>query len=295
VFSTYKDQSLQGTNKILKVVFLVFPNYCLGRGILDTARNEYTSQAEELANSLDSGSDEVQFQSALRWDVVGRNIFCMLVEGVSLFALTVAYDYYKSYHRKRVASAADQLEAEADLTDDVKAEATRVLNKTALPGTSEPDIVHVENLTKTYKVKNSRCGEAQVKRAVRGLSFGVAPGECFGLLGVNGAGKTTTFQMLTGDFMPTTGTASIAGYNLRTNLNEARQKFGYCPQFDALCDLLTGRELLSMYARVRGIPEARIPTIVSALLRHMQLERWQDRVTQSLVHANFTRARGVAF
>lgn len=51
--------------------------------------------------------------------------------------------------------------------------------------------------------------------AVKGISFGVAPGECFGLLGVNGAGKTTTFRMLTGDEIPTSGDALITQYMLR--------------------------------------------------------------------------------
>ena len=53
--------------------------------------------------------------------------------------------------------------------------------------------------------------------AVKGVSFGVTPGECFGLLGVNGAGKTTTFKMLTGDEYPTSGNAFIDGYSLRKN------------------------------------------------------------------------------
>lgn len=56
--------------------------------------------------------------------------------------------------------------------------------------------------------------------AVKGVSFQVAPGECFGLLGVNGAGKTTTFRMLTGDEIPTAGEASIFNYTLAANRSE---------------------------------------------------------------------------
>ena len=51
------------------------------------------------------------------------------------------------------------------------------------------------------------------------LSLGVPLGECFGLLGVNGAGKTTTFKMLTGDVIPTKGTASVDSFDIQTNLN----------------------------------------------------------------------------
>lgn len=50
--------------------------------------------------------------------------------------------------------------------------------------------------------------------AVQGVSFGVMPGECFGLLGINGAGKTTTFKMLTGAEIPTQGDAHIDHYSL---------------------------------------------------------------------------------
>lgn len=58
---------------------------------------------------------------------------------------------------------------------------------------------------------------------VRGISFAVAPGECFGLLGVNGAGKTTTFRILTGDIFPSKGDAFIQTdklYKLSSNINK---------------------------------------------------------------------------
>jgi ABC-type multidrug transport system ATPase subunit len=55
--------------------------------------------------------------------------------------------------------------------------------------------------------------------AVDHLSLGVPLGECFGLLGVNGAGKTTTFRMVTGDEIPTSGTASVDSFDIRTDLN----------------------------------------------------------------------------
>jgi ABC-type multidrug transport system ATPase subunit len=54
------------------------------------------------------------------------------------------------------------------------------------------------------------------------LSLGVPLGECFGLLGVNGAGKTTTFKMLTGDEVPTSGTASVDSFDIQTDLNLVR-------------------------------------------------------------------------
>ena len=77
--------------------------------------------------------------------------------------------------------------------------------------------------------------------AVDDLSFALDERECFGLLGVNGAGKTTTFRMLVGDLESTEGTAYIKDINLRNNLKKFQQNIGYCPQFDALLDNLTGK------------------------------------------------------
>jgi ABC-type uncharacterized transport system ATPase subunit len=75
----------------------------------------------------------------------------------------------------------------------------------------------VHNLVKKFKVNFT---------AVKGVSFGVSPGECFGLLGVNGAGKTTTFRMLTGDEIPSSGDALINQYGLQ----KEKHKVGF-PEF----------------------------------------------------------------
>lgn len=99
-------------------------------------------------------------------------------------------------------------------------------------------------------------------RAVDDLSLWVKAGECFGLLGVNGAGKTTTFKMLTGDIGPTSGNAYVDGLSITQHMHAIQRIIGYCPQFDALIDQLTGTETLVFFARLRGMPEALIgPTI----------------------------------
>nr|CAD7446493.1 unnamed protein product [Timema bartmani] len=89
-------------------------------------------------------------------------------------------------------------------------------------------------------------------QAVDQLCVGVKRGECFGLLGVNGAGKTSTFKMLTGDEKISGGEAYVNGLSLKTSMQEVHQFSGYCPQFDALIDELTGRETLTMFYLIRG-------------------------------------------
>ena len=94
---------------------------------------------------------------------------------------------------------------------------------------------------------------------------------------MNGAGKTTAFKMLTGDITPTSGTALVAGYNIGTELRRVQQRIGYCPQFDALIDRLTGRELLTMFARLRGIPEREIKDAVNAEIERLDLGKHADK------------------
>jgi ATP-binding cassette subfamily A (ABC1) protein 3 len=106
------------------------------------------------------------------------------------------------------------------------------------------DALVVEGLRKTFK------GFVAVDK----LNFGVHHGECFGLLGVNGAGKTTSFRMLIGDEDMDQGNAFVgSGFNLKTNRKQFLKHFGYCPQFDGFVEVLTGSEMLELFARLRGV------------------------------------------
>jgi len=116
-------------------------------------------------------------------------------------------------------------------------------------------------------------------RAVDGLSFGVPKGQCFGLLGVNGAGKTTTFRMMTGETGISGGKITLDGFSVRTQLKAVRQRLGYCPQYDGLIETLTGRELLTLFARLRGIKEEHIGTAVSDAIQHLNLNAHADRLS----------------
>lgn len=89
--------------------------------------------------------------------------------------------------------------------------------------------VVVESLVKTYAVP----GSAGVT-AVRGVSFTVERGECFGLLGPNGAGKSTTLECLTGFFPPTSGRVLIEGHDVHHAPKQARKHLGICHQEDTL-------------------------------------------------------------
>lgn len=83
--------------------------------------------------------------------------------------------------------------------------------------------------------------------------------------------------MLTGDLMIDEGTAFIDNVNIRSNIVRARQRMGYCPQFDAILENMTGTETLKMYARIRGVPENKIDIVVQELMEALQLTVYKDR------------------
>lgn len=106
---------------------------------------------------------------------------------------------------------------------------------------NQPAIL-TEGLTKHY-------GDV---RAVQDLDLSIEAGEIFGFLGPNGAGKTTTMRTILDLIRPTSGRASILGLDSHTDALEIRQHIGYVPGELALYENLTGRELLTYFANLRG-------------------------------------------
>src|SRR5580698_3668862 len=91
--------------------------------------------------------------------------------------------------------------------------------------------------------------------AVDDLSFEVPAGQIVGFLGPNGAGKSTTLKMLTGMIEPSSGTATICGLDLRTQLLEVKRHVGFVPESGAVFESLTGLEYLEMVAALYAIPQ----------------------------------------
>jgi ABC-2 type transport system ATP-binding protein len=106
-----------------------------------------------------------------------------------------------------------------------------------MPSSASPS-VSVRELTKRY-------GPVE---AVRGVSFEVAPGEIFGLLGLNGAGKTTTLECILGLRQPDEGSVSLNGIDALAHPGPARRRVGAQLQFAALQDRVTPREALRLFA-----------------------------------------------
>ncbi|GKS56900.1 daunorubicin resistance protein DrrA family ABC transporter ATP-binding protein [Nitrospira sp.] len=127
--------------------------------------------------------------------------------------------------------------------------------------------IDVANLRKTYDSIT----------AVDDLSFRVYAGEIFGLLGPNGAGKSTTLRILMTLLAPTSGRATVLGYDVTTQADQIRQSIGYVPQERAIDRFLTGREHLELLANLYHLSPAQAATRIPELLKLVDLEAQADR------------------
>jgi ABC-2 type transport system ATP-binding protein len=107
--------------------------------------------------------------------------------------------------------------------------------------------------------------------ALQDVSFSVGQGEILGLLGPNGAGKTTTMRILSGYLPATTGTATIAGYEVHENPMAVRRQIGYLPEIPPLYPEMTVEGYLLFVGRIKGIPAGDRPQRVTAALERCGL------------------------
>lgn len=119
-------------------------------------------------------------------------------------------------------------------------------------------------------------------QAVRGISFEVQRGEIVGFLGPNGAGKTTTLRMLTGYLPPSSGTASIAGFDVFQQSIEARRRLGYMPENVPLYDDMRVREYLSFRAQLKGLDSSKTRKRLSEVLSICGLEAVKKKIIKTL-------------
>jgi ABC-type lipoprotein export system ATPase subunit len=314
--------STQHINEQLSYLYYICPPFCLGHGLLQVvigrdvdvftggkldACNAVLHKCSDGCDAAEVNCLNVTHHNATRCDnefigcekvCVAHISDCLQPKGVfdpSVAGSAIAYmggctvvywvavvliDIYstsggftKTGQQAALAVQGEEEDAQAEDEEDVAAEAARVLH-----GNGEENIVQLVKLKKTYPGG---------KRAVRGMSYGVRAGECFGFLGINGAGKTTTMKMLTGDELPTSGHATILGHDVVSEQQACRKHMGYCPQFDALLDRLTVREHLELFARIkRAVPWSRVPRLVRLMLKQMQLEQFEHKLAGALSGGN---------
>ncbi|XP_058041914.1 glucosylceramide transporter ABCA12 isoform X1 [Ahaetulla prasina] len=267
------DKDLHELAETLRHIFLIFPQFCFGYGLIEL------SQYHALMGFL-KAYGVVYPDKTFELDRTTSKLLGMFIQGTLFITVRLLLDdgtIQKIWH-KILQFLFDKLHGKSPLylediigeeDKDVRAERERVTL-----GLSDCDVLQLQNLSKIYHLPYRRIV------AVRNVNIGIPAGECFGLLGVNGAGKTTIFKMLTGDIGPTDGRLLMQDETgSLSEIDDAhRSQFGYCPQEDALDDLLTVEEHMYYYARLHSIPEEDIKGIVFHLLYRLNLMPYRCRI-----------------
>ncbi|GLE02082.1 hypothetical protein PINS_up010920 [Pythium insidiosum] len=322
-FSMGGGFTLSGLDRdYLRWVFLLFPGYALNNGLYEIGTRKLTRGA--LFGPERGGNPHSSFFGLARgfgkdlacpacWnrnvagccvrdvmdvDVVLAPILVQLVEAVLLMAVVLIVERrsqrrgqrsgsgskLSSSEKKKKKSATPEFDSEAQNVkedQDVANERLR-LDAERLDESAQDAAIVLRHVHHRY-------GDGRV--ALHDLSLAIPRGECFGYLGVNGAGKSTTIKILTQQVAATRGDVVVAGRPLTAAgaggmKNRLSSVVGYCPQFDALHDLLTVEEQLELYARIKGVPAAMIPREVSSVIDRLGLGEFRERLTRGLSGGN---------
>ena len=136
----------------------------------------------------------------------------------------------------------------------------------------ENKVITTKNLTKTF-------GNFT---AVDNISFSVEKGEIFGFLGANGAGKTTAMRMLCGLSKPTSGSGTVAGFDIAKQSEEVKKNIGYMSQKFSLYDDLKVWENLRLFGGIYGMKDKEIAEKTDAILHELGFEKERDTLVKSL-------------
>jgi sodium transport system ATP-binding protein len=132
-------------------------------------------------------------------------------------------------------------------------------------------MIHVRELTKHYS--DLRRGQFV---ALGGISFRAQAGQVFGLLGPNGAGKTTALRILSTLLKPTSGSATIDGFDVVTQSAQVRRRIGFMSANTAVYDRMTGWELVEYFGRLHGIPKDELRERMERLFMQLKMNDTRD-------------------
>nr|KAF6439593.1 ATP binding cassette subfamily A member 3 [Rousettus aegyptiacus] len=276
------------TRNFMLHLLLVFPNYNLAKCITYYTTfhqmKKWCSLKQDVAFLPCDKENTTKSIYSLEEKMIGKYLVIMSITGFTCLFLAFfwesilwklrtffnRYAYFGIYKTFKKKDLSKELSGDSE-DEDVENERKRILEQ---PQVSLSSAVLVKELTKIY----FKC---PVILAVRNISIAIQRGDCFGLLGFNGAGKTTTFQMLTGEETATSGEVFLDGFCITKDLWKVKSRIGYCPQTDALLEYMTGREIMTMYARLWGISESQIQLYVNSWLNLLQLEPHADKIIRT--------------
>ncbi|XP_068622894.1 uncharacterized protein ldd [Battus philenor] len=271
---------------VLHKILMLSPQFVLGDGVLEIAKN--TIQAQVLGQF---GMDT--YLDPLFGDLIVYHYVALILVGTFLFLLNLAieYDCFEVIFVKFRSEKIEPL-AENELDPEVLQERQQVLAshvplRLKTIGNINAGFVDIEEKCGSLKSQTSTHSDvAQCVRlskafptlgglrvAVRDLTLGIPPGQCTALLGQNGAGKSTTFSMLTGQLRPSSGSIYLG--DKRVNPQDlCKGLISYCPQSDAVDPLMTVRETLKFYCRLRGITDE--DDVIRRTIEMFDLTKYRD-------------------
>jgi sodium transport system ATP-binding protein len=138
-------------------------------------------------------------------------------------------------------------------------------------------MIEAESLGKEFRDK-----KRGVIRAVENLTFYCTPGEVYGLLGANGAGKTTALRLLATILTPTSGTARVAGFDIRKEPEKARQNLGFLSTATALYGRLTALEVVEYFGCLHGLDRSSARRRTLTLFERLDINAFRDRRCEAL-------------
>lgn len=268
-------QNFESTCKVndaLTYVFMLSPGFNFGWALMRISSKSALPLFHQTcypdAEPMESNPDTWSF------NVVGLQVLYLYVCAGVYLAGAILVDVAYSYPaiRKRLMRYPHVRDAPHEEDDDVQREAERVRS-----GGASEDVIQLDGIRHVYP---------NGKVAVRRLSFGIPRGEVFGFLGINGAGKTTTLKILSGDQVPCEGSARLAGLDIMSQQIEVRRQLGYCPQFSALLELMTVREHLELFAKIKGFSAPLLEELVRAKMHEMDLDQFENRLAGTLSGGN---------
>ena len=299
-------------NKQLVLFFRIFPSYNLGEGLVNLAlasldlggltqggaagggssggnsTSVYTAAAGAAPQNSFGNVALVAARNAFEWDVLGRPLLLLCAECCLLCSLVLTLHRGRTVdalrtaatttmHRLRPSSLVETSPPPGPISGDEEDD-TVAAERARIQTGHSPDVLQLRGLRKVY-------GPTQ-KAAVHDMWLGVSIGERFALLGVNGAGKTTTLAMLCCDVSPSEGDATVNGASVRAAPQDVQRLIGYCPQKDPIFELLTVREHLLLYARLKGLPESSVHGAAESTWRRVGLGPFADRPAGTLSGGN---------
>ncbi|XP_066132949.1 phospholipid-transporting ATPase ABCA3-like [Saccopteryx bilineata] len=302
IFTLFTDTTFQhgvhhsmsnATRTFILKSLLIFPNYnlakCIGDYFAFYKRQEWCSRKLYAAFFDCNKKNTTKSVYSFEEEMIGKYLVMMSIIGLIYLLLVffwettlwklrtflnqyVYFGLYKAYRKKKLS---EELSGECE-DEDVENERKKILGQ---PREWLSYTVLIKELTKIY----FKC---PVTLAVKNISITIQRGECFGLLGFNGAGKTSTFQILSGEQTATSGHVFIDNSCITEDIQKVKSRVGYCPQSDALLEFMTGREIMTMYARLWGVSEPQIQLYVNKWLNSLQLEPLADRLIRTYSGGN---------